>query len=247
MYDLVGNAAVKKGAELREPARTHDDQVGAVAESSPGDLLARTSSRRPHTSTCMDAALAEPRDYLLHEMRGYRELQVTVARSKQMQHQDMRLQLCHGGCDTDEFAEVFVPGNGEENAPGPAAGPASGPDEKDWARGQFHHLVADAAEEQATKIGAAPGAQHDEISSVLYRRGSDLTADRPTLIGTDLRPSVDGEGDEGFGDAGRQRQTLLGPVAGVHIHDDDLSLAADGKTGDRQQSGTRGCGAVRGK
>ena len=195
----------------------------------------------------MDAALAEPGDYLLHEMCGYGELQVTVARSKQVQHQDTGLQLRHSGCDADELAEVFVPGNGEENAPGPAAGPPSGPNEKDWARGQFEHVVADAAEEQPTKIGAAPGAQHDEIGSVFHCRGSDLTADMPILSCADLRPSIDGEGDERFGDAARQGQTLLGPVAGVHMHDDNLGLAPDGKTGDRQQRGTRGGGIVRGK
>lgn len=164
-----------------------------------------------------------------------------------MQHQDTGLQFRYGGGNANELAEVLVTGNGEENAPAPSARPASSPDKKDRARGQFQHLVTDAAEQQAAEIGATPGAEDDEIGSVFERCGSDLPADMAPFGGMDLGPSVDRQGDEALGHAGYQRQTFLGLVAVVHVQDHNLGPAAHGQPRDRQQRRARGSGAICGK
>jgi hypothetical protein len=56
------------------------------------------------------------------------------------------------------------------------------PDDENRSIGKGDHPMTDAAEEQATKVGEAAGADRDQVGTVLLRRQRDLRRD-PILGG----------------------------------------------------------------
>src|SRR5215472_3551403 len=73
------NAAAQQRRPRWEPARPHDDEVGAVAERRPGDLLGGAAGAGANAPPRSDAAPPEPGDHLLNRMGRHRELKLAVA------------------------------------------------------------------------------------------------------------------------------------------------------------------------